>query len=747
MLAIYKRELKSYFTSMIGFVFMGLFLAIMGIYTVVYNLVNAYSNFEYVLNSLSFALIIIIPIITMRVIAEEKKQKTEQLLYTSPVSVEKIIIGKYLAVLTLFLIPMVITLFYPLILCQFGTINYATAYGGILGFTLMGATYIALGVFISSLTESQVIAAVISFVVFLLTDLMPAITNILPSDNVTCLFVLCAIVIIVAWVLYFMMHSYKISIAFATVGAGALTAIYIFNPSLYDGFLSKLCNSVSIMSRFDNFIAGILDVPAICYYLSMIVLFLFLTIIIIKQSFTPKRIKSGAYHSSIIAAVIAIVVVINVMVTQMNVQIDLSDDSMYTLTDETKNLVADLSNDITLYYVVQDGATTPEIQNIVKQYDGLSGKVKVVEKDPVLYPNFTKDYTDEEVEDESMIVVNETTGISKYVPYADMMVSEMDYTTYQSSVTAIDVEGQITAAIQYVTSDDLAKMYVVNGHGEATIGDTMKASIEKLNVEMKDLQTLTAESIPQDCSILVVNAPTFDLTKDEANMIKDYLENGGKAILNTAYTDNDMAQYDALLASYGVSNVNGVVIEDTGNYVGNYPTYLVPKTVNHDITNSIDNYLVLAVAQGLEIASDIRSTVTIDPLLTTSDNAYSKIDLTSDDIAKGKDDISGPFVLGAAITESLDDKETKIVTVSTGYLLDDAFLSTGQFGNGELFLNAISWLEGKDSGLSIPARNVSQTYLTVTASQAIFWGTTFVIAIPIILLVTGLVIWLRRRKN
>ncbi len=747
MLAIYKRELKSYFTSMIGFVFMGFFLAIMGIYTVVYNLVNAYSNFEYVLDSLSFVLIIIIPIITMRVIAEEKKQKTEQLLYTSPVSVEKIIIGKYLAVLTLFFIPMVITLFYPLILCQFGTINFATAYGGILGFSIMGATYIALGVFISSLTESQVIAAVISFLVFLLTDLMPAITNILPSDKVTCLIVLCVIVIIVAWVLYFMMHSYIMSIAFATVGASVLTAIYMFKPSLYDGLLSKLCNSVSVMSRFDNFIAGILDISAINYYLSLIVLFLFLTIIMIKQSFTPKRIKSGAYQSGIIAAVIAIVVVINLIVTQMNVQIDLSDDSMYTLTKETKNLVAGLDDDITVYYVVQDGAQTKEIQNIVKQYNGLSGKVKVVEKDPVLYPNFTNDYTDEEVENESIIVVNKTTGISKYVPYTNMLVSDIDYTTYQSRTTAIDVEGQITSAIQFVTSDNLPKMYVVNGHGEAAIGDVLKTSIEKMNVQMEDLQTLTATSIPEDCSILVVNAPTSDLTKEEENMIKDYLKNGGKAILNTAYTDNKMTQFDALLAYYGISNVNGVVIESTGNYVGNYPTYLVPKTESHDITNSIDNYLVLAVAQGLEIASDIRSTLTIDPLITTSDNAYSKIDLSSDDIAQEKEDIQGPFVLGTAITESVDDKETKIVTVSTGYLLEESFLSTGQFGNEELFLNAISWLEGSDSGLSIPARSVSQTYLTVSASQAIFWGAIFVIVIPIILLVTGLVIWLRRRKN
>ena len=397
----------------------------------------------------------------------------------------------------------------------------------------------------------------------------------------------------------------------------------------------------------------------------------------IKQSFTPKRIKSGAYHSSIIAAVIAIVVVINLMVTQMNVQIDLSDDSMYTLTEETRNLVAGLDDDITVYYVVQDGAQTPEIQNIVKQYNGLSGKVRVVEKDPVLYPNFTSDYTDEEVENESIIVVNKTTGISKYVPYTNMLVSEIDYTTYQSTTTAIDVEGQITSAIQFVTSDNLPKMYVVNGHGEAAIGDSMKTSIEKLNVQMEDLQTLTATSIPEDCSILVVNAPTSDLTKEEANMIKDYLKNGGKAILNTAYTDNKMTQYDALLAYYGISKVNGVVIESTGNYVGNYPTYLVPKTESHDITNSIDNYLVLAVAQGLEIASDIRSTLTIDPLITTSDNAYSKIDLTSDDIAQAKDDIQGPFVLGTAITESVDDKETKIVTVSTGYLLEDSFLSTG----------------------------------------------------------------------
>lgn len=746
MLAIYKKEIKSYFTSMIGFVFMSFFLAIIGLYTVILNFVNGYSNFEYVFNSLSFVFIILVPILTMRVMAEEKKQKTDQLLYTSPVSVEKIVIGKFFAVMTLFLLSMGVTLFYPLILSQFGTVNFGAAYGGILGFTLMGATYIAIGVFISSLTESQVIAAVISFLVFLLTNLMTSIANVLPSDNVTCLLVLCGFVLIIAWVLYFMMQNVKISIAFAVIGAGGLTAAYFIKASVFDGLLSKICNSIAIVSRFDNFIIGTIDIAALCYYVSLSVLFVFLTIALVKHSFTPKRIKSGAYQTCLIVVVAAIVIVANLIVTKMNVQIDISNDGMFTLTEDTKNLVNNIPDDITIYYIVADGEQTSEIQNIIKQYDGLDGKVKVVEKDPVLYPNFTKEYTDEEVESESVIVVNDATGMSKYIPYSDMLVQEINYNTYQYETSAIDVEGQITSGISYVTADDTTKMYVVSGHGETELGSTIDSSIRKLNVEIEDLQTLTVTQIPEDCSILVLNAPTSDLTEDEAAMIKTYLENGGKAILNTTYTDASMEQYDALLAYYGVSRVKGIVVEEAGNYVGNYPSYLVPQTKTHEITDSISNYVVMAVAQGLDIATDLRSTVTVDPLLSTSDGAYSKVDVNSQQIEKEDGDIEGPFVLGAAITETFDEKETKIVTFSTSYLLDDSFLSTGQFGNDKLFLNSITWLDDMESSLSIPSRSVSQTYLSITAPQTIFWGIVLIIVIPLTLLITGLAIWMKRRK-
>lgn len=164
MLAIYKKELKSYFTSMTGYIFIAFFLVLIGLYYVVFNMINMYANFEYVLSGVSFIFVLLVPILTMRLMAEEKKQKTDQLLFTSPLPVSKIILGKYLAVLTVFLVVMGIVCLYPLILLQFGAVPLKVAYASILGFSLLGAAYIAIGLFISALTDSQVVAAVVSFI-------------------------------------------------------------------------------------------------------------------------------------------------------------------------------------------------------------------------------------------------------------------------------------------------------------------------------------------------------------------------------------------------------------------------------------------------------------------------------------------------------------------------------------------------------------------------------------------------------
>lgn len=283
MLAIYKKELKSYFTSMIGYVFIAFFLVIVGIYYVVYNLINQYANFEYVLSGVSFIFILLVPILTMRLMAEDKRQKTDQLLFTSPLSIGKIIAGKFMAVFTVFLIAMAVICVYPLVLIQFGAVPLKIAYTAILGFTLLGGAYIALGLFISALTESQLVAAVISFVAILITALMDSLVNFLPTDNRSAFMIFSFMVIILCWLIYSMVHNVTVTLGFGILTEVCLTVVYLLKATFFDGLVSRFFSWFSVIARFDHFVSGILDLSSVIYYISVIFIFLFVTVQAIKK--------------------------------------------------------------------------------------------------------------------------------------------------------------------------------------------------------------------------------------------------------------------------------------------------------------------------------------------------------------------------------------------------------------------------------------------------------------------------------
>ncbi len=283
MLAIYKKELRSYFTTMIGFIYAALFLAVVSIYFVVYNIQTAYSKFEYVLADIRFLYIILIPILTMRLIAEEKKQKTDQLLLTSPISVSKIVIGKYFAAYTMYLIPMAITAFYPVIISQYGTVNFATAYSSIIGFVLLGATYMSLGLFVSSVTENQVIALIVTAIALLVNQILPGLAGVVPSDHRTAWIVIAALVLIICLLAQLAMHNVIITVIIGVIGEIGASVIYFVVPSLYDGIVAKIVSVFSISDKYNNFVEGILDINAILYFFSIIVMFLLLTIQVIKK--------------------------------------------------------------------------------------------------------------------------------------------------------------------------------------------------------------------------------------------------------------------------------------------------------------------------------------------------------------------------------------------------------------------------------------------------------------------------------
>ena len=285
MTAVYKRELRSYLTSMIGYLFMFFILLLTGIYFSAYQLTSAYPKFEYTLSALTFVFLISVPILTMRVLAEERKQKTDQLLLTAPVSVEKIVLGKYLALVTIFAIPMLIMCLYPLLMSKFGTVSFGAAYTAILGFFLLGCANLAIGVFISSLTESQVIAAVLTFVFLFAFYMMNGISSFFSEGSLSTCITFGLLILAAAIVIYTMIKNFLISAVICIVGEHVLGVIYVVNSSFFSGGIQKVLNVFNLSSHFDNFANSIFDVKGIVYFLSVIAVCMFLTV----QSIVKRR--------------------------------------------------------------------------------------------------------------------------------------------------------------------------------------------------------------------------------------------------------------------------------------------------------------------------------------------------------------------------------------------------------------------------------------------------------------------------
>lgn len=284
MTAIYKKELRSYFSSVLGWLFIAFMILLTGIFFVVYNLAGGYANVEYALGDVTFIFLIIVPILTMRIMAEEQRQKTDQLLYTAPVRVTEIVLGKYLALLTILALPMLVVCAYPLILRLYGNIQPGTAYTAILGFFLLGAAELAIGLFLSSLTESPVLAAVLAFGVLLLSYFSSSLIGFIPKSPVLTYVIIALLIAAVLGLFYFMTKNYLVPLILGVVLEAVLCALFVFKRELF-GDLSGFLGILDCAARYDDFIRGLFDLKAVVYYLSVIGLFVFLTV----QSVQKRR--------------------------------------------------------------------------------------------------------------------------------------------------------------------------------------------------------------------------------------------------------------------------------------------------------------------------------------------------------------------------------------------------------------------------------------------------------------------------
>ena len=285
MTSVLKHELRTHFHTLSTWLFMAFLLIFVGIGAMLYNIQSAVANFEYVLEFVCIGHVVIIPVLTMRVFAEEKKQKTDQLLYALPLSASGIVLGKYFALLVIFLIPTAIIAVYPLIFSKFGEVYLLGSYGSMLAFFIMGASLIAVGVFISSLTENQGFAAGIAIVLFLLNYFSVRLSEYISTGVAGTVIALAVLLLALAAIVYVLTKNSNAAYGTAALGAVGLIVVYLVDKSKLENLLPALMSKLSFFERFYGFVDGVFDIGSIVFYLTVIIFFLFLTV----QSLEKRR--------------------------------------------------------------------------------------------------------------------------------------------------------------------------------------------------------------------------------------------------------------------------------------------------------------------------------------------------------------------------------------------------------------------------------------------------------------------------
>ncbi len=466
-----------------------------------------------------------------------------------------------------------------------------------------------------------------------------------------------------------------------------------------------------------------------------------------KSTMNRLAFQGGSYSLLITAIVLVIVIVINIFANALPstwTQLDISSAQLYSITSNTKVVLNSLEDDITIYWIVQSGEENSVLENLLDKYESLSDHITVVKKNPDVYPTFAEQYTDETVSNNSLIV--ECGDKYRYISWDE--IYETEYSSYGYTLTSsFDGEGCITSAIDYVTSEELPTMYIIEGHGESDLPETFSEQLERNNVETESLSLLQNGEVPEDADVILIYEPESDISEDEAEMLSEWVYNGGNLIVIAGPVDGeDFENLNSLLEYYGVEVEEGIVIEGDGNNYVYYPYLLLPNIESSDVTDALieeNYYVVMAISSGLTVPSYC-SNGTITELLTTSDSAFSKVagySLSTYDMEDG--DIEGPFAVAVSIES---DNGGKLAWISAAGFLDEAYNSYSSGANVDLTINIISDMVGEREALAISSRSLDYNYLTISDSTASTLKIVMIGVFPLAYLGVGLIVILRRRK-
>lgn len=742
MFAIYKKELKGYLTSMVGYLFLTFLMLIMGLFFSNFCINEFYSDFSgTVLSSIGIGLILLVPMLTMNIFASEKRNKTDQLLFTSPISVTSVVMAKFLALMTLLGIVVVITSVFPIIISRFGTISMSSLVSGFIGFILFTACLFAIGIFISSLTDNTIISGVCTIVAFLSFYLGTIGVGLLPSNKIVT-FIFLGLIIIGVMVLFYI-DTKKIVIALIAGGLGSLGIIigYILEPDWFNSGLVTITNWMSITSKYTEFTNGILNLGNIIFMLSIIVVFLFLTIQVIQKRRwdAVNNLKRGVFSSVAIVLFLIIIIIGNIFISSRNMSLDMSEEKIYSISDQTKSIVKGLDEEVTIYVLADKNDFDTGYKELLGKYTKISKKINVEYKSPKDFPNFAGQYTTTTVSAGSIIVVCDDK--SYYIDSNDY-VSTVQTSTYEYN-NVINFEPLVTEGINTVVEDSVSVIYNITGHGEDVFEDNITSKIDGDNFTIEDSSLYDIKEIPNTVSCVIIYGPDEDFSTEDIDKITEYVKNGGNLYVVIDPVVPYLNELYGELKNYGIKVVDGVVVEkDSANYVMETAYYIFPSIIEHDITNPIINNSLSVysmISKGL-IPYDI-SDYQVSSLLETSEDAFSKIYMEEDISTKADGDIDGPFCI-ATLSEA-DEKGSVIVLGSTTALTNevDSQLSGA---NSDFFMNGIEYMIGQADKIAMRGTVVNDGDVLYSTKDRIVIKMFALIIIPVTILIAGIIVIVRR---
>ncbi|MFA9398517.1 MAG: Gldg family protein [Clostridiaceae bacterium] len=460
----------------------------------------------------------------------------------------------------------------------------------------------------------------------------------------------------------------------------------------------------------------------------------------IKKMFKNKKCTYSGFSPMNILFILSLLVVLNLICFKVNVKIDLTKNQLFSLTEDSENIIDNLEKKISIIALYKVGNEDRGIKEILNRYDKLSDNIEIKYLDTEYHPELKTKY--QGTLDSGTIILDDGENY-KIIKPSELV--DYDYTTNQ--ITSYDIESSISLAILNLISEEEYKIYQLQGENEDKLSSTITSYLENSNYKVENINLSKQNINKEENSLLLILSPKEDLEKEVCRKIEEYLMEGGRMIFIMDALNEPLSNFNELFNTFGVCLNNSLIVEgNTINYVSN-SLYLLPNMQNESILKSLINKdlpIIFPIAEPIEDIGEKKDTLVIHPLLTTSDKSWSKESLISQDYNRAEEDKIGPFNIAVSV-ENLD-YNSKVVILSSSQFLSDNLITYNNIGNLDFLMNCLNWTQDKDDAVYIKSKQVSKSYLNMNDNQTNIFSFLFLIIIPLGVIIVGIIVWTRRRN-